>query len=326
MTNRRTYLRRLGAGVGLALLAGCVDEDAAENNDNSDGDQPDEEPNDDGVTAGDTTAALDSPPAPVDDALRERDTQNYDGEIANMLESDSVEITVGGGENGLAFDPPVVQVAPGTQVTWRWSGDGGAHNVLAMEPEGAFDSGDPVAEQETTYSATFEEEGNYLYACQPHRAIGMWGAVVVGEGGEAEPNGTNDGDSEPPEPDYDGPAAKADEYLEDNDAQQYDGEFTDFTGQDSVTISVGGGESGLSFDPPAVIVDPGTEIVWEWTGEGGAHNVVSAEESASKFDSGEIVQSETRTYTTVVEETGAYLYYCTPHQAVGMHGAIVVEG
>lgn len=325
MTNRRTYLRRLGAGVGLALLAGCVDEDAAENNDNSDGDQSDEEPSNDSGPAGDSTAALDSPPAPVDDALREHSTENYDGEIVNKLEADTVEITVGGGEMGLAFDPPVVQVAPGTEVTWRWSGNGGAHNVLAMEPEGAFDSGDPVAEQETTYSATFEEEGNYLYACQPHRSIGMWGAVVVGEGGEAEPSGTNDGDSEPSEPDYDGPAAKADEYLEENEVQQYDGEFADFTGQNSVTISVGGGESGLSFDPPAVIVDPGTEIVWEWTGKGGAHNVVSAEESASQFDSGEVEQSDTRTYTTVVETTGAHLYYCTPHQAVGMHGAIVVE-
>lgn len=335
MTDRRTYLRRLGAGVGLALLAGCVDEDAAESDNNPDGDQSDEEPTEtDSPTAGDTTAAMDAPPAVVDDALRERDTQNYDGEIVTNLDADTVEITVGGGENGLAFDPPVVQVAPGTEVTWRWSGNGGAHNVVAMEPEGAFDS-DPAHEEGKSYTVTFEEEGNYLYACQPHRSIGMWGAVVVGKGGEAEPGGADDGESEPSETDdgesesseldeYDDPVAKADAYLRENEANQYDGEFADFTGQNSVTISVGGGD-GLSFDPPAIVVNSGTEIVWEWTGEGGAHNVVSAARSVFEFDSGEVVQGDSHTFSQTVEENGAYLYYCAPHQAVGMYGAIVVE-
>lgn len=335
MTNRRTYLRRLGAGVGLALLAGCVDEDAAGDEGNSGDSQPDETDDTDEPTPTESIEALDSPPAPVDERLTERGVPNYDGEIVSEFERDVVWVGVGAGETGLTFDPPVVQIEPGTEIAWEWTGKGGAHNVVAAEPEGAFNSGDPIeGSSGTFYAVMFDEPGSYIYNCLPHAGIGMWGAVVVGNGGAADPDGTtvrkpieedSTGSDDESDPDFDGARGVADRFLRDNDAQQYDEQFVDLTGQDSATIDVGGGENALAFSPPAIIVDPGTEIVWEWTGKGGAHNVVSAEESTSEFDSGEIVQSETHTYTAVVETTGAHLYYCTPHQAVGMHGAIVVE-
>nr|WP_233740012.1 plastocyanin/azurin family copper-binding protein [Halovenus carboxidivorans] len=61
------------------------------------------------------------------------------------------------------------------------------------------------------------------------------------------------------------------------------------------------------------------------TDNGGAHNVVSADESAAEFQSGEVVASEGATFERGFRTPGAHLYYCAPHQAVGMHGAIVVE-
>ena len=39
----------------------------------------------------------------------------------------------------------------------------------------------------------------------------------------------------------------------------------DYTGQESVTVAVGAGENGVLFDPPAILVDPGTTVTWEWT-------------------------------------------------------------
>ena len=89
-------------------------------------------------------------------------------------------VTVGGeANNGWSFAPPAIHVDNGTEVVWEWSGEGGAHNVVAEE--GAdFSSGSPVAEAGTTYSHTFESDGIVTYFCEPHLSVGMKAAVVVG--------------------------------------------------------------------------------------------------------------------------------------------------
>jgi halocyanin-like protein len=110
-------------------------------------------------------------------------------------------------------------------------------------------------------------------------------------------------------PDYGG-------YLD--DANNFE-ETTDQTGNDEEADDVGAGGSGLAFGPAAVHVDNGATVVWEWTGEGGAHNVVAEDGS---FESGSPVESGTYEYT--FEEDGIYTYYCQPHKGQGMKGAIVV--
>ncbi len=100
----------------------------------------------------------------------------------------------------------------------------------------------------------------------------------------------------------------------------YDG-VDDETGSGEVAVEVGAGSDGLLFAPPAVRVDAGTTVVWEWTGAGGAHNVVDeggAFESELKGDAG-------ATFEYTFEEAGTYTYYCNPHQAQGMKGVVVVE-
>ncbi|TQQ83623.1 halocyanin domain-containing protein [Halonotius terrestris] len=113
------------------------------------------------------------------------------------------------------------------------------------------------------------------------------------------------------EPDYEG-------WFEDVDNYE---QTRNLTGQDSVTISVGAGDNGLRFDPPAIAVDAGTTIVWEWTGEGGGHNVAGENR---EFES-ETVTEGGHTYEQTVSETGIVKYFCTPHRALGMKGAIVVQ-
>jgi halocyanin-like protein len=115
-------------------------------------------------------------------------------------------------------------------------------------------------------------------------------------------------------------AAQYDGYLDDVD--NYDG-TVDYTGQDEVTVSVGA-INGLRFDPAAILVDPGTTVVWEWTGEGGAHNVVAQDET---FDSGETVSEAGTTFEYTFEDAAdgdTFNYYCTPHEAAGMKGAVAV--
>ncbi|WP_136717796.1 halocyanin domain-containing protein [Halorientalis salina] len=104
---------------------------------------------------------------------------NYDGSVADETGTDAVTIEVGAGDNGLAFGPAAVQVDPGTTITWEWTGEGGAHNVV--EDGGAFDSGETIQEAGTTFEQTLEEEGVYKYYCNPHQSAGMVGVVVVGE-------------------------------------------------------------------------------------------------------------------------------------------------
>ncbi|MFA9518345.1 halocyanin domain-containing protein [Halopenitus sp. H-Gu1] len=135
-----------------------------------------------------------------------------------------------------------------------------------------------------------------------------------GEGG----NGGGNGDG--------GNGSGGDEFL--SEEPNYDGWFEsvdnyegtlDRRNADSVTIEVGAGD-GLSFAPPAMAVSSDTTIVWEWTGEGGQHNVSA--------DGGEFESETTADSGHTFERTlsaGTYKYACTPHEAIGMKGAIVVE-
>ena len=81
------------------------------------------------------------------------------------------------------FGPAAIAVSPGTTVTWKWTGDGGTHNVVA--DTGAFDSGPLVDREGHTFSHTFTEPRIYKYVCEPHATMGMRGAVfcALGERG-----------------------------------------------------------------------------------------------------------------------------------------------
>ncbi|WP_201289199.1 halocyanin domain-containing protein [Halovenus carboxidivorans] len=114
-------------------------------------------------------------------------------------------------------------------------------------------------------------------------------------------------------------------FLTENQANLYEGQAADETGSSEVSISVGAGDNGLAFEPAAVLVDAGTTITWEWTGNGGAHNVVSAEDSATEFRSGSAQSGGDITFSQTFDSAGNQLYYCSPHQAVGMYGAVIVQ-
>jgi halocyanin-like protein len=89
----------------------------------------------------------------------------------------TVAVGVEGGIGYYKFGPPAIAVVPGTDARWEWTGQGGAHNVVAEH--GRFDSGDPVDDDTETVSHTFDAPAVDRYACEPHRSQGMRGAVFV---------------------------------------------------------------------------------------------------------------------------------------------------
>ncbi len=149
-------------------------------------------------------------------------------------------------------------------------------------------------------------------------ALAVTGSLA-GCGGDDGGDDGGDGDSGDAEV-----PSEVDDYL--SDANNYGGNAVDETGSDSVSIDVGAAE-GYAYEPAAVIVDSGTTVTWEWTGEGGNHNVVhdvdAGSQSEEAFNSGSTKNSGTFEYT--FDETGNFLYYCTPHKAQGMKAAVIVE-
>ncbi|WP_323676090.1 halocyanin domain-containing protein [Halorubellus sp. PRR65] len=116
---------------------------------------------------------------------------------------------------------------------------------------------------------------------------------------------------------------QADASLEDwlSNVGNFDG-IVDERGASEVTVEVGakGNNGSYAFGPAVVRVDPGTTVVFEWTGKGGSHNVVADDGSYESKMQGD----EGATFEQSFDDTGVSRYYCGPHEPMGMKGAVVV--
>ncbi len=228
---------------------------------------------------------------------------NYDG-VADYRGQAEVRVSVGAPANGGAFGfgPAAVQVDPGATVVWEWTGEGGLHNVA--ETEGAFES-DLTDEGGHTFEQAVETEGVHYYVCAPHEQMGMKGAVVVGD------LAVGSAQLVAEEPIYG-------HWLD--DVSNYEG-TVDMTGREEVRIAVGAeGNGGMNaFDPPALKIDSGTTVVWEWTGEGD-HDVVDEKLGYASPRYGAAGETFSRRF----EGEGISRYACSALGEAGMRGAIVV--
>lgn len=157
---RRTAIRGVAGVSAVAFVAGCLGDD------DDDGDNGDRSPEDIAV---DWASGADN----VDD----------DGDIVDETGERSVTIENGGtGDGGnYIFEPGIVRVDSGTEVTWEWVTSG--HDVTEIDGEGAtitgWDDHPNTAGDGTTHSVTFDESGVALYECAAHRAQNQRGAVIV---------------------------------------------------------------------------------------------------------------------------------------------------
>lgn len=277
------------AFTGLAAFAGCLSTGSSEQGIGRSGEET--------TTTGSPTR---TPLESLDDWLA--DANGYDGEINRYGPRSQPDISVGEPVDGeMAFVPPVIEVAPMSNVHWEWTGHGGRHNVVALD--GTFDSGRTNAQSGISYQYIFDEPGEYPFVSEPRYEEGMKGAVIV-----KEPPSTGN--------------RTVDEWVV--DSGNFDGSVADRTGVSTATITVGAeaARGNFVFEPPVLRVSVGTTIEWEWSGRGGPHNVV--------FEDGDIRSDEIYADPGVhlehtFEESGTYRYACEPHQSLGMKGAVIVE-
>lgn len=94
---------------------------------------------------------------------------------------------------------------------------------------------------------------------------------------------------------------------------------------DRHSVSVGA-FGNLVFDPESLTISPGTTVTFEW--ESDNHNVVPESQPSGANWEGEGEQGITfdqgHSYSHTFETEGTYEYVCTPHEAAGMVGEIVV--
>ena len=103
--------------------------------------------------------------------------------------------------SGLKYTPSELTITVGQTVCWQWENESMAHNVRQVD-----------GDQSTTYSANGISSGTaattvdfrytfgvdsttFYYACEPHLAAGMFGKVIVGDGGVVEVTPPAGGDS-----------------------------------------------------------------------------------------------------------------------------------
>lgn len=147
------------------------------------------------------------------------------------------------------------------------------------------------------------------------------------------------------------------------DSPVWDDGVTNMTGQESVEILVGTTveldtpddlpedvpplppEGPFGFDPMAVKISPGTDVVWKWLDFPGNHHSVTSYNGGADDpeDHGQLFDEHGEggyQFTHTFDEIGNYLYFCIPHgtpyevptplgpkpNVFGMRGAVIVAG
>lgn len=147
------------------------------------------------------------------------------------------------------------------------------------------------------------------------------GRTVFDDVGDAVgPGDGTDGPTEAPppinsEPEYEDWFANVSNY------QNRTAVFPVDTADVTVDVGVAGNGGYRAFDHPAIAVPVETTVTWEWTGVGGAHNVVATE---GAFDSGDPASDSTTTFSHRFTEAGTYRYVCETHEGDGMRGTVTV--
>lgn len=294
--SRRALLAATGS-AGAALLAGCLGGAT---------------PGSPGSTTESTTTTHKNTTTPENTATTPEyidydffltDAVGWDGPGSTVDRRGEAEVRIAvGGEDRFGFSPVAVHVDPGTTIVWEWKSPG--HNVHATN--GEFKS---QIKDSGTFEDTVTEQGVIPYFCQPHKSLGMKGALAVGNVPTTTTPARDGGD-------FGGWLANT---------KNYDGTVVDETDATSITITIGEGagfDGNIGFSPPVVRVSPGTTITWEWTGGGVRHDVDAVFGGAS-FASP--VKCEGSFTWTASESSSIVKYCCNLHSSHGERGVIVVE-
>lgn len=174
VVNRRTVLKATGVTMTGMALAGCTGEnqdDQSDDSGNGGGQRTDDSGNGGGQETDDSGSSTESFDGWMDNVGNYREVTDLTGESGT-----TIDVGGEGNDGNYTFEPAAVRVSAGTTVTWKWTGEGGSHSVIAED--GSFES-ELVGEEGHTFEQTFDSSGTYKYKCGPHETLGMKGVVVV---------------------------------------------------------------------------------------------------------------------------------------------------
>ena len=99
----------------------------------------------------------------------------HSGEPTGPINEDDVAVVV---IRDFAFSAPTITIDRGQSVRWRTST--GTFHTVTPDGHQAFNTQQLNASGQT-FDVRFDTPGRYRYFCEPHRALGMTGEVVVQE-------------------------------------------------------------------------------------------------------------------------------------------------
>ena len=83
-----------------------------------------------------------------------------------------------GKDGAMVFEPAFVKAAVGDTIIFQATEKGAHQSVSLLVPAGAKAWSGPM---DADFKVKVEKEGVYLYACTPHKAMGMVGVIQVGK-------------------------------------------------------------------------------------------------------------------------------------------------
>ena len=98
---------------------------------------------------------------------------------SSALAADIIVKQLNNGKDGaMVFEPAFVKAAVGDTIIFQPAEKGAHQSVSLLVPAGAKSWSGPI---DTEFKVKVDKEGVYLYACLPHKVMGMVGVIQVGK-------------------------------------------------------------------------------------------------------------------------------------------------
>jgi len=105
-------------------------------------------------------------------------TVTFTATATGGTQNSTIQVRSADAQGGNRFSPSTLMVTAGTTVTWEWTDQTFAHNVVPDDGSTPAPSGSLVSGPHT-YQYTFTTPGTFHYHCQAHGGSGMVGTVTV---------------------------------------------------------------------------------------------------------------------------------------------------
>ncbi|MEM6984912.1 MAG: pseudoazurin [Pseudomonadota bacterium] len=250
----------------------------------------------------------------------------------------TVKMLNAGADGQMVFEPAYLQAQPGDVVVFE-AADASHNSRSVLVPDGAEDWTGGMSE---TVAVRLDEEGVYIYVCDPHLTMAMVGVIQVGapsnldaaqakaaemEGGFMMAQGRLTGYMEQVDPnlqtvalvesDTAEPQAEATTEAETESAAQPVAAAAPTTHRIKMLNS--GADGAMVFEPAFVQAQVGDTVIFEPTDLAHNSRAVLVPDGADAW-TGEL----SKEISVTLDTEGVYIYVCDPHLVMAMVGVIQV--